>query len=322
MYVIENITNWIEFNIGISTSIQYNILSTIVIILILWIIRTIFVWIVFKRSKDISARYWAQKASRYIALVMAFLFIGWVWFKDFKHYATILGIASAGLAIALRDPIANLAGWFFIIGRKPFILGDRIQVKENIGDVVDIGLFRFSIIEINNWAKGDETTGRIIHLPNSLVMTSPVSNYSTGFEFIWDELPVRVTFESDWEKAKGILKKIATKHAEKLSADAKRKIRRAAKDYMINTPTLEPMVRTQVDDSGVLLILRFLVSPYDRRYTQELIWEDILREFKKCNDVDFAYPTERRYNYSTEGKTFAPGSVEEHDREIHSKRYE
>lgn len=317
MYILRNIALWIEQNVGIGIEFQYKFYSTILIIFILWMLRTIFVWVIFRRTRDISARYWAQKVSRYIALTIGFIVLGWVWLSNFEEYATIVGIASAGLAIALRDPISNLAGWFFIIGRKPFVMGDRIQLGDDVGDVVDIGLFRFTILEINRWARGDETTGRIVNIPNSKVLTQPLANYSIGFDYIWDELAVRVTFESDWEVAKDILNEIIVEHAEKLSDDARRKMRRAAKDFMINTPTLDPLVRTQVDDSGVLLVLRFLVNPYDRRMTQELIWEDILREFKEHPDIDFAYPTERRFSYSKEGKTFMPGSVEEHDKEIH-----
>jgi len=320
MYVIQDITRWVEQNIGFSVEFQYKFYASVAVILILWFIRTVFVWTVFKRTKDISSRYWGGKVSRYIAMVIALLVLGWIWLENFHHYATIIGIASAGLAVALKDPISNLAGWFFIIGRKPFVLGDRIQIGENMGDVVDIGLFRFTIMEVGHWVGGDETTGRIVNIPNNLIHTQPVANYNIGFDYIWEEISVRVTFESDWESAKELLKKIAVKHADKLSQDAKRKIRRAAKDFMLTAPTLEPLVRTRVDDSGVLLILRYLVNPYDRRQIEEIIWEDILREFKVHPDIDFAYPTERRYNYATEGKTYSPGSIKKHHEDIHSKK--
>ena len=80
------------------------------------------------------------------------------------------------------------------------------------GDVIDIRLFQFSINEIGNWVDADQSTGRIIHIPNGIVFTEPQANYTAGFQYIWNEIPVLVTFESDWKKAKQILTDIVNHH--------------------------------------------------------------------------------------------------------------
>jgi len=95
-------------------------------------------------------------------------------------------------------------------------VGDRIQIGEHAGDVVDLRIFQFTLVEIENWVAADQRTGRVIHVPNGRVFNEVVANYSRGFEYIWNEVPVRVTFESDWEAAKAILQEIANRQATKL----------------------------------------------------------------------------------------------------------
>ncbi len=231
--------------------------------------------------------------------------------KDFQSLATFLGLLTAGLAIALRDPLVNLAGWLFIIWRKPFEVGDRIQVANYAGDIIDIRIFQFTIMEIGNWVDSDQSTGRIIHIPNGKVFTDVQANYTTGFNYIWNEIPVLVTFESNWKKSKEILTNIINKHAEHLSSSAQDKIKEASRKFMIFYNKLTPIVYTNVKDSGVLLTIRYLCDPRNRRSTEQAVWEDVLDEFSKCDDIDFAYPTQRFYNNVKEGKPEAKAKPDE-----------
>ena len=208
---------------------------------------------------------------------------------------TFLGLASAGLAVALHDTIANMAGFLFIEARKPFRVGDRIELDGVAGDVIDIRLFQFSIVEIGNWVDADQSTGRIIHVPNSITLKKPLANSHLGFEYIWHEIGVLVTFESDWKKAKQLLLGIGKENAEYLSNGAQTQIRRAARKYLIVAGTLTPTVYTTVKDSGIMLTMRYLVDPRQRRGTEQKMWEDILDAFASESNIDLAYPTTRFY---------------------------
>ncbi|RLC49523.1 MAG: mechanosensitive ion channel family protein, partial [Candidatus Cloacimonadota bacterium] len=229
-------------------------------------------------------------------------FIGRIWFVAVQSLATFMGLLSAGVAIALKDLILNLAGWFYIIARRPFEVGDRIQIGADSGDVIDLGLLEFSLLEIRNWVDSDQSTGRIINVPNGKIFNSNVANYDKGFKYIWNEIPVLITFESNWEKAKKILLDIAYKHNEITSTKVEQQIKRAARKYMIFYNKLTPIVYTDVKESGVLLTIRYLCETRKRRGSQMRIWEDILAEFAKSNDIDLAYPTQRFYDYTKEGK--------------------
>ena len=234
---------------------------------------------------------------------------GRIWFTGFQDIGTFLGLVSAGLAIALKDLVASVAGWMYLLWRRPFEVGDRIQIGEHAGDVIDIRLFRFTLIEIGNWVDADQSTGRVILVPNSRILIEVIANYSKGFQYIWNEIPVLVTFESNWPKAKAILQKIVDDHSAHLSESAMQSVRKAAQRAMIIYSTLTPKVWTSVGDSGVFLTIRYLCDPRKRRGSAEAIWEDILTEFGKCDDIDFAYPTVRRYMNLEEGKSGAKGFV-------------
>ncbi len=302
---IVSIEKRISDTLGFAPETQEKIALSLIIILVIWLIRFFVLRIAYRSYDDVRIRYRWRKASNYLAYLIGILVVGRVWVVGFGPLSTYLGLVSAGVAIALKDLLTNLAGWTFILWRRPFSTGDRIQIGEFRGDVIDTRLFQFSILEVGNWVDADQSTGRIINVPNGKVFTEPLANYTIGFDYIWDELPVLLTFESNWEKAKQLLTEIVERRSEHLEGEPEAQIRSASHKYMIFFSKFTPIVYTSVEDSGVLLTMRFLTKPRQRRSTAERLWEDILREFAKCDDVDFAYPTQRFYNNVAEGKSGA-----------------
>jgi small-conductance mechanosensitive channel len=299
---MDAVTEWIENVIGLGVPTQTKIFMSLIAVAVLWILHGIVVRIIVPRVQDVYIRYRIRKTSGYIVFFIGILVVGRLWFRGFQALATYLGILSAGLAIALRDPLVNLAAWIFIIWRRPFEVGDRIQIGSHAGDVVDIRVFQFTLMEIGNWVGAEQSTGRVIHIPNGKIFAEALANYSKGFQYIWNEVPVLVTFESNWQKAKEILLAIGSKHAEELSKSAEERVRKAARKFMIFYTKLTPTVYTSVKESGVLLTIRYLCEPRRRRGSEQAIWEDVLTEFGKRDDIDFAYPTRRYYDNLHEGR--------------------
>jgi len=285
-----------------ASATQANLLNTAITLVVLWLLHRAALSVVRRRVEDQKLRYHWRKAATYVAVALGLLLIGRIWVPGLRDVTTFLGLLSAGLAIALKDLVANMAGWAFIIWRRPFEVGQRIQIGEHRGDVIDLRLFQFSLLEIGNWVDAEQSTGRIIHIPNGRVLTEPLANYSAGFPHIWEEIPVLLTFESDWREAKKILQDIVQRHVEHLTEAAAEQIRAAARRYMIVYTTLTPIVYTSVQDSGVLLTARFLCDPRQRRALSEGIWEDLLDAFGARTDIDWAYPTTRFYDNIREGK--------------------
>jgi len=269
------------------------IFLSLVILFLLTIIRLIFNHAIRKKSDNPKNIYRYRRLTLYLYTLALIFLIGPIWLEGMTSISTVVGLASAGIAIALHDSIANMAGWLFILWRKPFKVGDRIQIGRTSGDVIDIRFFQFSVIEIGNWVDADQSTGRIVHIPNSMVLREPLANSHIGFQYIWDEIPILITFESDWKKAKVLFQEIVDRTVDTAAVEAKDQIRKANEKYFISFTALTPIVYTSVKDSGVLLTIRFLVDPRKRRSTEERLWEAILDTLDRHKDIELAYPTTR-----------------------------
>lgn len=289
--------------IGIQPENLEKIITSLIIFLILWVLRFLTIRILWRRSDNVRVRYqWRRNATYTLVFILLFA-LGFVWIERFQTIGTFLGLLSAGIAIALKDLLANLAGWLFIMVRKPFKIGDRIEIENIAGDVIDIHVFRFTLLEMGNWVEADQTTGRVVHIPNGKIFVNALANYHAGFNYIWNEIPVLITFESNWMKAKDILTNIINEHAEKLSETMEKEIKEASKKFMIHYKYLTPIVYTKVKEFGVLLTIRYLCQIRNRRGSEQALWEDILKQFSAYNDIDFAYPTTRFFDNAAEGST-------------------
>jgi len=304
------LAEWVQQHLGIAPHYFERILWSLIAWLSYLVLRVIAGKVVDRRVTDVTRKYLLSKSTNYILGFTVVLVTLAIWFGNVTGWAAYLGILSAGLAIALQDPVTNLAGWMFITLRKPFSVGDRIQIGDHRGDVIDMRLFQFSLVEIGNWVDADQSTGRIIHVPNGWVFKHSTANYTTGFNFIWNEIPVTVTFESNWKKAKDILSEVASRHSILESKEAQEQVRKAARKYMIYFEHLTPIVWTSVADIGVTLTLRYICAPRRRRSSETAIWEEVLRAFADATDIDFAYPTTRFYQNTIEGKPGARASVD------------
>lgn len=297
-----SVTSWLNDALGLSREVQGNLFRSLIAIFIIWLVHAGANRYLVSRIEEPGVRYRTRKSIVYLFVFIGVLVVGRIWYTGVRSLATFLGLLTAGVAIALSDLLASFAGWLFIIWRRPFEVGDRIQVGDHAGDVVDQRIFLFTIMEIGNWVDADQTTGRIIHVPNSKVFREPIANYSRGVRFIWNELPILVTFESQWEDAKEILQEIAENATAEVSGTAMAEIRRARSRFFLGDVDLAPRVYTSVEDSGVMLTLRYICDPRRRRASAERLWEDVLRAFATRDDIDFAYPSVRYYDNRTEGK--------------------
>ncbi len=271
-------------------------------------LRSVLVSVVNARVTDIRSAYHWRRAVTYSVGILGLALVLLTWVSGIRDFGAFLGLITAGLAIALQDLLANLAGWAFILIRRPFVVGDRIEIAGQRGDVIDIRLFQTFLMECGEWVDADQSTGRVIMVPNGFVFKNTTASYTRGFEYIWDEVPVLVTFESDWKLAKKLLIEIANEHAQPLSQGAQDAVRRAASKQMIFFTQLTPAVYTTVKDSGVLLTIRYLTPPRQRRANNQRIWEAVLDAFASQESVDLAYPTQRYYVNYVEGKRGARSS--------------
>lgn len=287
--------DWITDTFGISASTQGKLAASLAVVVAALIGRALVLRAVHRSTDDTELLYRSGKLATYTTTIVAGLILGWIWLSAFSNVATYIAVVSAGLAIALADVLKNVAGWGYIVVRRPFRVGDRIEIDGTKGDVLDIRLFRFTVAEVGNWVDAEQSTGRLIHIPNGSLFAQQVANYTEGFEFIWHEVPVLVTFESEWKHAEEILLDIVRNTAPDIEARAGARIRQAARNYQIKIGVLTPTVYLTVKDSGVMLTARFLTDVRSRRGIEQRVWRRVLEEFAAAGDVHLAYPTVRTY---------------------------
>jgi small-conductance mechanosensitive channel len=284
--------------LGMMPETQIKVLKSLIVVLFFLLARSAVMRVIQRNVTDVRQRYsWSRGVTSSIAILIV-IFLGVIWFAGLERIATFAGILGAGLAVALHDTIANIAGFLFIILRRPFEVGDRIEIDGVAGDVIDIRVFQFSLLEIGNWVDADQSTGRILQVPNGKVLRAVTASFNKGFEYIWHEIPVLITFESDWKEAKSILQDIVDDDSFVVAEDVERQVRRAASRYLIYSGKVTPIVYTTVRDSGVLLTVRYMTKPKTRRGTEQQLWEQILQRFSENDNIELAYPTIRYYDQS------------------------
>jgi small-conductance mechanosensitive channel len=301
--MFEGLESFITETISMPTNSLNKTLLSIAVVVVAWALTSILGFVVTRLFGNVERKHALKKLVGRIILLAAIILLGRIWLTGLKSLSTFLGLLSAGLAIALKDPLSNLVAWAVLVARKPFKIGDRIEIGPHIGDVIDVNPFQFTMIEVGKWVDAEQSTGRMIHVPNGKIFEWPLVNFYDAFNYNWHEIPVLVTFESDWRKAKKILELIVSKHAGGDQNDITREIQRGQNKYLVKYSQTGPKIYTRVDSDGILLTLRFLCRPRAKRTSEEHLWENILEAFEKEKTISFAYKTTRIITNSEKDKS-------------------
>lgn len=276
----------------IDVTLRNKIIQTVLIILILVIINKLATRLIPHGTvEEIRKKFHLKKTVEYTLTLIGVLLIGNLWISNFQSIITFLGLLSAGIAIALKDLFMNIAGWAFIYIRKPFDVGDRIQIGKVKGDVIDLRLFQFSVLEIGNWVDSDQSTGRVIHVPNAQVFQKPQANYSMGFNFIWNEQTIYITLDSDYKKVKSILTQLLNHHLKDEIKSAEAEFKKARDKHMIIYNQFTPAIFIEIMERGVQVSMRYLCNPRRKRLVEHALAESILERFSTEENIQLAYPT-------------------------------
>lgn len=278
--------------LNIDKEILNRLIQTVLVIVVILLINKLSIKFIYRGDSDqMRKQFHWRKVIEYTTSIIGLLIIGNLWVSNFQSVTTFLGLLSAGIAIALKDIFVNIAGWAFIYLRKPFDVGDRIEIGGIRGDVIDLRLFQFSMLEIGNWVDADQSTGRVMHIPNGKVFTDPQANYSIGFNYIWNEQVIYITLRSDFKKAKEILLDILNEHLKEELMMAEKEFKRAKYEHLIVYKQFTPMIFTNITERGIQLSMRYLCSPKKRRMLSHAITESILERLGPEDNIRIAYPT-------------------------------
>jgi small-conductance mechanosensitive channel len=238
--------------------------------------------------KDAKTRYTFKKAVFIISVVVLCFALIRVWVDDTQSLVVSYGILAAGLAIALQDFFRNFVGGIMITLSGMFRVGDRIEAGGVIGDVMDIGIFNTTILEIRGWVDGDQPTGRISIIPNGFAISGSVHNYTKDHNFIWDEISLPITYESDWKEAAVRFYEVLRRETEELSRVADAEIERIGEKYYLPRKVTEPAVFLSVTDNWVMLDMRYVTDVRNRRAARDRISRLLLEEVEKSDRITIA----------------------------------
>jgi len=237
-----------------------------------------------QRTKDITRTYNIIRIIRLTGvLVIALITISFL-NQNWYAAAVSLGLISLVLGFALQSPIASFIGWFYIIIRTPYKVGDRIQTGDLTGDVVEINYLDTTLWEFGgNYMSNDIATGRLIRFPNSLVWQQAVYNYSWHkFPYIWNEIPFHIAYESNLN----VIEKIMRDAYEELFGHRMKeeviRLNREIKKTPVDEPDVTdyPVINFRVNDNTwVEALIIYLVEPKEAAIVQSMLIKRILKEF-------------------------------------------
>lgn len=223
-------------------------------------------------------RYRARKAARFLGYLITFLFLGAVFSERLGQFTVAFGVAGAGIAFALQEVIASVAGWLAVSFGGFYHTGDRIQLGGIRGDVIDIGVLRTTLMECGQWVHADLYNGRIVRIANSFVFKEPVFNYSAGFPFLWDEITVPVKYGCDYRLARELIGRVAEEVVGDYAREARQAWKGIVKRYLIEDARVEPMVTLVANENWIEMTLRYVVDYKLRRATKDRLFTRILEE--------------------------------------------
>lgn len=266
-----------------SNEIYQKIILSVLVLLIQAAIRYSLMRYVINRIPDESPHlYTIRKVTTYVLSTITALFIFSIWVQRLGDLSVALGIFAAGLAFALQEVIGSIAGWLTIITGKPFTIGDRVETGGIRGDVVDISVLRTTLMEIGNWLSGDHNTGRIVTVSNAFLFKEPLYNYSAHLRFVWDEIKIPITYESNWKRAIEIMSNAVCEHTayKELLPKAEKQRREVRRKLAVKMTPLEPRTYVKITDNWIELGLVYPVDTDLRRSFRSEISQQLLTEFE------------------------------------------
>ena len=291
----------IEININKKIEEQiYKLIKIGIIIVILFLILFLLKLIIKKYIKDNERFYTANKIITFVNFTLIIFILFFNYIENVSYLVTILGFASAGIAIAMKDWFMSILGWLVIVFGGSIHVGDRIRVDMEgmvyIGDVLDISLLRITLLEditLSSVMK-NRRAGRIIFVPNNYVFTRMIANYThNSLKTVWDGIDIVVTFDSNHKKALHICKEITRKYSKGYTDITRKQLNKLRNNYNLKNTNVEPRIFSFIDPNGVVISSWYLTNAYGTLTLRSTISMEIVEEFNKVDDITIAYPTQR-----------------------------
>ncbi|RZV19284.1 mechanosensitive ion channel domain-containing protein [Aliarcobacter butzleri] len=289
----------LEIKNQVSQQVQ-KMFTILVIIIILSIISFLVKLTLRKYFSQNENFYMINKIINFSLVFLIVMVVLFSYIDNVSYLVTILGFASAGIAIALKDWFMSIFGWMVIVTSGFIQVGDRIRVTkggvETVGDVLDISLFKITIREdvtMITYTK-NRRAGRIYFVPNNYIFSELIANYShSELRTVWDGIDITITFDSNHKKAQKIAREILKHYSKGYSDITRKQLSKMRNKYQLRATGVEPRVFTLVEPHGIVISSWYLTNSYAALVLRSTISPEILDAFMKEDDIHIAYPTQQ-----------------------------
>lgn len=265
-------------------SFYSNLISTAIIFLVIVLLYVIFNFFIVRKVRDVRQKQKLRVRAFYVGCVIFIVFMERVWVEGFTHLLAVLGLVSAGLVVTNKETIMNFVGWLIITWRGLFSEEDLIQIQQYKGYVKRIGILYVMLYEVTD-ANGD-ISGRIIRVPNGLVSTNPIINFSQTSNLFEQYVTVLFSSDNDFmalkEKVKALVDAVLTetyKDRQEYSLDYLSKRSRQLPNRVRLTARVS--LQPKADNlSTVQMTVRYYCFSRDAEKIQEAILLSLLKSIK------------------------------------------
>lgn len=269
-------------------------------ILVLLVVFFVLKYIIKRYITDNERFYMANKIITFVNITLIVLIVFFTYIDKVGYLVTVLGFASAGIAIAMRDWFMSILGWLVIVFGGSIHVGDRIRVEKDgmiyVGDVLDISLLRITLLEDVTLTSYEinRRAGRIIFVPNNYVFTMMIANYSHhALKTVWDGIDITITFDSNHKKAAHLAKEITRKYAKGYTDITRKQLNKLRSSYNLKNSNVEPRIFVFIKENGLCISSWYLTNAYATLTLRSAISADIVDAFNAEEDITIAYPTQR-----------------------------
>lgn len=256
-----------------------------------------------KYIHDNERIYTTNKIINFLNITLIILILLFAYLDNVTYLVTVLGFASAGLAIAMKDLFMSILGWIVIVVSGAVHAGDRIKVIKDgavyVGDVLDISILRTTLYEDITLTTymDNRRAGRVIFIPNNFIFTTMFSNYShSGLKSVWDGIDFTITFNSDHIKACHIARECAKKYAKGYTESTKKQFNKLRDKYTIKNTSVEPRVFSFLEPNGIRISVWYLTDAFSTLAIRSSISSEIISEIIKEPNIKIAYPSTTIYH--------------------------
>jgi len=291
-----------EIKLKLDADIQqeYEKMAKIAGVLAIFFLLFLFIkYLVHRYMSSKDSYYTVNKAVNFIFLTIMVLVLLFAYIENVSYMVTVIGFASAGIAIAMKDWFMSLMGWWVIVIGGSIHVGDRVKFVRNgmqyVGDIVDISPLRMTMQEDVTLTSftDNRRSGRIIFIPNNYIFTDMVANYShAGLKTVWDGIDFTVTFDSNIEKAVSIAKEVTKKYSKGYTDITRKQLNKLRSHYHIKNTNVEPRILSFIEPHGMVISAWYLTNAYATLTLRSKISLEIIQRIKERDDIEIAYPTQ------------------------------